>query len=80
MCICIALRWLGARGGSHVYSLLGILLRACSNYHSNAHPLGGCHEYRLAQAKDERAALSGLGAKDCPACGIITLKSSGCNH
>ena len=49
-------------------------------YHSNAHPPGGCGEYGFRQAKDERAAMSGLGAKDCPACGIITLKSSGCNH
>ena len=69
-----------AAGGAIVADMMCVQGHPFCYYHSNAHPPGGCHEYGLVQAKDERAAMSGLGAKDCPACGIITLKSSGCNH
>eukprot|EP00425_Heterocapsa_triquetra_P037793 CAMPEP_0195084732 /NCGR_PEP_ID=MMETSP0448-20130528/25345_1 /TAXON_ID=66468 /ORGANISM="Heterocapsa triquestra, Strain CCMP 448" /LENGTH=571 /DNA_ID=CAMNT_0040118087 /DNA_START=22 /DNA_END=1736 /DNA_ORIENTATION=+ len=51
-------------------------------YHSNAHVGRSCTEYRREMAKQERLAEKGAmrGTKACPACGIRTEKTSGCNH
>jgi hypothetical protein len=51
-------------------------------YHSNAHAGDEtCEEYAKRMARETRAAASALGdVKACPACGVMTHKSSGCNH
>jgi len=50
-------------------------------FHSNAHPGITCAEYARAQAKDDRLARAAMGdVKECPGCGLPTLKSEGCNH
>lgn len=50
--------------------------------HSNAHPGQTCKEYERSHwwefRKNKRAA--GKGAKECPGCGIVVMKSEGCNH
>jgi len=51
-------------------------------YHSNAHDIGpgACEAYSRAQAKQQSALIASCGAKQCPKCGILTEKSSGCNQ
>eukprot|EP00928_Gymnodinium_smaydae_P007181 TRINITY_DN12595_c0_g8_i1.p1 TRINITY_DN12595_c0_g8~~TRINITY_DN12595_c0_g8_i1.p1 ORF type:complete len:514 (-),score=27.62 TRINITY_DN12595_c0_g8_i1:17-1558(-) len=51
-------------------------------YHSDAHALGAkaCAAYEHEIVKKENAAILQLGAKKCPQCGVLTEKSSGCNH
>lgn len=51
-------------------------------YHSNAHAVGpkACEAYEREILKQERTALAKLHAQKCPACGVLTEKTSGCNH
>jgi len=51
-------------------------------FHSNAHVGRTCKQYERSKwwefRKNKRAA--GKGAKVCPGCGIVVMKSEGCNH
>lgn len=51
-------------------------------YHGNAHPIGPgeCEAYQEKEAALEQKAILASGAKQCPGCGLITLKNDGCNH
>eukprot|EP00416_Gambierdiscus_australes_P027220 CAMPEP_0171067190 /NCGR_PEP_ID=MMETSP0766_2-20121228/7853_1 /TAXON_ID=439317 /ORGANISM="Gambierdiscus australes, Strain CAWD 149" /LENGTH=490 /DNA_ID=CAMNT_0011523409 /DNA_START=83 /DNA_END=1555 /DNA_ORIENTATION=+ len=51
-------------------------------YHSNAHAVGpaACAAHEREILKQERQALSKIVTRKCPRCGVITEKSSGCNH
>mmetsp|Transcript_62181 Transcript_62181/g.173489 ORF Transcript_62181/g.173489 Transcript_62181/m.173489 type:complete len:444 (-) Transcript_62181:139-1470(-) len=51
-------------------------------YHSNAHGPGkqACAEYERQQLKQEKRAAAAISALNCPGCGQLTEKTSGCNH
>ncbi|CAK9100010.1 unnamed protein product [Durusdinium trenchii] len=51
-------------------------------YHSNAHEGRPCDEYSRQISRQLREMKSGAlaGSKQCPKCGVYTVKTSGCNH
>lgn len=51
-------------------------------YHSNAHERGAkaCAAYEREILKQERQALAKINTHKCPQCGVLTEKTSGCNH
>lgn len=51
-------------------------------YHANAHPPGAeeCNIYTLRETREQKLALDSMGAKECPYCSVLTMKSEGCNH
>ena len=49
-------------------------------YHSTAHDGEDCEAYAKAQALEEERVLNLSAFKPCPACGLATVKSEGCNH
>jgi len=52
-------------------------------YHSNAHAGRSCDEYERQMAKQEKEMRNAgvlSDSKQCPRCGVHTVKISGCNH
>ncbi|CAE7778956.1 rnf19b, partial [Symbiodinium microadriaticum] len=52
-------------------------------YHSNAHAGRSCDEYERQLAKQEKEMRNAgvlADSKQCPRCGVHTVKISGCNH
>eukprot|EP00441_Pelagodinium_beii_P021392 CAMPEP_0197675726 /NCGR_PEP_ID=MMETSP1338-20131121/85482_1 /TAXON_ID=43686 ORGANISM="Pelagodinium beii, Strain RCC1491" /NCGR_SAMPLE_ID=MMETSP1338 /ASSEMBLY_ACC=CAM_ASM_000754 /LENGTH=246 /DNA_ID=CAMNT_0043256309 /DNA_START=44 /DNA_END=781 /DNA_ORIENTATION=+ len=51
-------------------------------HHSNAHSteLGACEAYTQKRLRENRKLLARYNMKACPSCGVLTEKTSGCNH
>merc|ERR1712228_257023 len=51
-------------------------------YHSNAHAIGpkSCAAYERQMLKQEKGTSAAVDTNKCPRCGILTEKTSGCNH
>ena len=52
-------------------------------HHAQAHLGRTCSDFLRLHAEEERATAAALareGAKPCPSCGMVTIKTEGCNH